>query len=78
VAASERASSVIQPTTTVAGELGITEGAEILIRERTMSESGEVLALAGSFFDRSLTRGTAIEAEDTGPGGVLACLLRLR
>ena len=28
-------------------------------------------------FARSLTRGTVIESVDTGPGGVLACLLEL-
>jgi GntR family transcriptional regulator len=61
----------------IARELGIEHGAEILVRERTMSENGEVVALASSYFPRSLTRGTVIEAEDTGPGGALACLIRL-
>jgi GntR family transcriptional regulator len=61
----------------IAAELRIEPGAEILVRERTMSEGGEVVALASSYFPRSLTRGTVIEAADTGPGGVFACLLRL-
>ena len=38
---------------------------------------GEVVALVSSYFPRSLTRGTVIEAAHTGPGGVFACLLRL-
>jgi GntR family transcriptional regulator len=61
----------------IAAELRIEPGAEILVRERTMSEDGEVVALATSCFPRSLTRGTVIETADTGPGGVFACLLRL-
>jgi GntR family transcriptional regulator len=61
----------------IADELRIEQGAEILVRERTMYEGGEVVALASSYFPRSLTRGTVIEAEDTGPGGVFVCLLRL-
>jgi GntR family transcriptional regulator len=61
----------------IAEELRIAPGSEILVRERTMSEDGEVVALASSYFPRSLTRGTVIETADTGPGGVFACLLRL-
>jgi GntR family transcriptional regulator len=61
----------------VAAELRIDRGAEILVRERTMSDGDEVVALATSYFPRSLTRGTVIETADTGPGGVFACLLRL-
>jgi GntR family transcriptional regulator len=61
----------------IAAELEIEQGAEILVRERTMSENGEVVALATSYFPRSLTHGTVIETADTGPGGVFACLLRL-
>ena len=61
----------------IAAELRIEQGAEIVVRERTMYEAGEVVALASSYFPRALTRGTAIEAADTGPGGVFACLLRL-
>jgi GntR family transcriptional regulator len=61
----------------IANELRIEQGAEILVRERTMYEAGEVVALVSSYFPRSLTRGTVIEAAHTGPGGVFACLLRL-
>lgn len=64
-------------STRIAAELRVPRGAEILVRRRTMYDGGEVVALASSFFPRSLTRGTVIEAEDTGPGGVFACLLRL-
>ena len=64
-------------TAGIAAQLRIEPGAEILVRERTMSEDGEVVALATSYFPRSLTRGTVIETADTGPGGVFACLLRL-
>jgi GntR family transcriptional regulator len=61
----------------IAHELRIAQGAEILVRERTMFDGGEVVALASSYFPRSLTRGTLIEARNTGPGGVYACLVRL-
>lgn len=61
----------------VAAELRVDPGTEILVRQRTMSERGEVVALAASYFPRSITRGTVIETPDTGPGGVFACLLRL-
>lgn len=61
----------------LAAELRIEPGAEILVRERTMWEAGEVVALATSYYPRSLTRGTVIETTDTGPGGGFACLLRL-
>ncbi len=61
----------------VATELRIEPGAEVLVRARTVSEDGEVVALAASYFPRALTRGTAIEDDDTGPGGALACLIRL-
>ena len=64
-------------STRIAAELRVEPGAEILVRQRTMSEGGEVVALASSYFPRTLTRGTVIEAPDTGPGGVFACLLQL-
>jgi len=52
----------------IAAELQIGKGAEIVVRERTMFDGGVVVALASSYFPRSLSRGTVIEAEDTGPG----------
>ncbi len=61
----------------IAAELRIEPGDAILVRERTMSEDGEVVALASSYFARALTRGTVIETADTGPGGVFACLIQL-
>jgi GntR family transcriptional regulator len=61
----------------VAAELRIEPGAEILMRERTLYEAGEVVGLTSSYFPRSLTRGTVIESADTGPGGVFVCLRRL-
>ena len=61
----------------LAAELCIAPGAEILVRERTMSDRGEVVALVTSYFPRAVSRGTAIETQDTGPGGAFACLLRL-
>ncbi len=64
-------------STRVAAELRVEAGAEILVRERTMSDGDDVVALATSYFPRAITRGTVIETADTGPGGVFACLLRL-
>ncbi len=61
----------------VAAPLRVAPGTEILVRERTMSDGDDVVALATSYFPRSITRGTVIETADTGPGGVFACLLRL-
>ena len=61
----------------IAAELRIEPGAEILVRERTMFDDGQVVALAASYLPRALTRGTVIESAETGPGGILACLLRL-
>ena len=58
----------------IAAELRIEPGAEVLVRERTMSEDGQVVALVSSYFPRTLTRGTMIETADTGPGGAFACL----
>jgi GntR family transcriptional regulator len=61
----------------IAADLQVEQGTEIVVRERVMFEAGEVVALASSYFPRSLTRGTVIEAADTGPGGVFVCLLKL-
>lgn len=44
-------------------------GDEVLVRERVMSADGVPVQLATSRFPRSVTRGTRIEEENTGPGG---------
>jgi GntR family transcriptional regulator len=64
-------------TVEVAADLRIEVGAEVLVRARTWAEDGEVVALATSYIARSVSVGTAIELADTGPGGVLACLIDL-
>jgi len=61
----------------IAAELKVETGTEVLVRERTMQTDDEVVALATSYFPRSLTRGTVIESTDTGSGGVTAALARL-
>ncbi|RSM37561.1 GntR family transcriptional regulator [Amycolatopsis balhimycina DSM 5908] len=58
----------------VAGHLAIDEGAEVTVRDRVMRADGLVVQLAVSHLSRELTRGTAIEDIDTGPGGTYARL----
>jgi len=58
-------------------ELGIGEHEEVLLRVRTMMDDGVIVALVNSCFPRSITRGTVIEDEDTGEGGVFARLKEL-
>lgn len=60
----------------LAAELGVAPGAELLVRDRKMSEDGEVVAVTSSYLPRCITHGTIIESPDTGPG-VLACLMQL-
>lgn len=57
-----------------AAELHIAVGDEILVRERVMSADGQPVQLATSRLPRTLTAGTAIERENTGPGGIYARL----
>lgn len=57
-----------------AAALGIQAGDEILVRDRVMSIGGQPTQLAVSRFPRAITKGTRIEQEDTGPGGVLSRL----
>lgn len=57
-----------------ATELRIDAGDEILVRERIMSADGQPVQLATSRLPRTLTAGTAIEHENTGPGGLYARL----
>ena len=58
----------------IATELGIAPGDEVLVRDRTMYGDDEVLQLATSYLPRDLSDGTAIEHNDTGPGGIYARL----
>ncbi|GAB3372643.1 GntR family transcriptional regulator [Amycolatopsis echigonensis] len=57
-----------------AQHLAIDEGAEVTVRDRVMRADGLVVQLAVSRLPRELTRGTAIEDVDTGPGGAYARL----
>jgi len=57
-----------------AAHLAIDEGAEITVRDRVMRADGLVVQLAVSRLPRELTRDTAIEQVDTGPGGAYARL----
>jgi GntR family transcriptional regulator len=58
----------------VAKALGIGSGAEVLVRDRVMYADDRPVQLATSYLPRELTADTAIEQEDTGPGGVYARL----
>jgi GntR family transcriptional regulator len=53
-----------------AGVLELPTGAEVLVRDRVMSIGGQPTQLATSRYPRTLTKGTKIEQDDTGPGGV--------
>lgn len=57
-----------------AQHLAINEGAEVTVRDRVMRADGLVVQLAVSRLPRDLTRGTAIEDVNTGPGGAYARL----
>ncbi|WP_409186743.1 GntR family transcriptional regulator [Amycolatopsis sp. VS8301801F10] len=57
-----------------ARHLAIDEGAEVTVRDRVMRADGLVVQLAVSRLPRELTRGTAIEDVNTGPGGAYARL----
>lgn len=52
-----------------ADTLRIAEGDEVVVRDRVMSADGIPVQLATSHLPRTVTRGTRIEDEDTGPGG---------
>lgn len=58
----------------VAAALELPVDAEVLVRDRVMSIGGQPTQLAISRYPRTLTRDTAIEQQDTGPGGVLSRL----
>ena len=54
--------------------LGVALGAELCVRDRVMSADGVAVQLAVSRLPRAVTKGTAIERENTGTGGVHARL----
>lgn len=58
----------------VAEALHLPAETQVLVRDRVMFADEEPVQLATSYFPRTLTEGTAIELEDTGPGGVYARL----
>jgi GntR family transcriptional regulator len=58
----------------VAAALGIDVGTDVLVRDRVMYADEQAVQLATSYLPRDLTRGTAMEAENTGPGGIYARL----
>jgi GntR family transcriptional regulator len=58
----------------VAELLDVPAGTELTVRTRVMSADGVAVQLATSRLPRDLTRGTAIEEVDTGPGGLYARL----
>lgn len=61
----------------VAAALRIEHGAPVCVRDRVMAADDEVLQLATSYLPRSITEGTRIEDENSGPGGIYARLEEL-
>ncbi|MCA1674001.1 MAG: GntR family transcriptional regulator [Actinobacteria bacterium] len=57
-----------------ATELRIEPGDEITVRERVIHADGHPVQLSTSRLPRAITRGTAIERKNTGPGGTYARL----
>lgn len=58
----------------VASALDLTPGDSVLVRERVMTADRQPTQLASSRLPRRITEGTAIEQDDTGPGGIYARL----
>ena len=58
----------------VAELLGVELGTPVAVRERRMLADGQPVQLAVSRLPRDVTEGTAIEEQDTGPGGIYARL----
>ncbi len=58
----------------VAQLLGLEPGVSVTVRERVMFADDIPVQLAVSRLPRDLTHGTAIEEDDTGPGGIYARL----
>lgn len=61
----------------VAVALGLDEGGTVLVRRRRYLLDGRPVMVATSSFPAALVRGTAVAAEDTGPGGAYARLAEL-
>lgn len=57
-----------------ATELQTEPGAAITVRARVMSADGQPIQLATSRLPRTITRGTLMEQQNTGPGGLYARL----
>jgi GntR family transcriptional regulator len=58
----------------IADLLGVDPDTDVCVRDRVMSRDNVPVQLAVSRLPRGLTRGTPIEQEDPGPGGVYARL----
>lgn len=63
-----------EPAGDFAEILGLSESDEVCIRDRVMRADGRPMMLATSRLPRDITRGTALEEVDTGPGGAHARL----
>ncbi|MEV0081877.1 GntR family transcriptional regulator [Saccharopolyspora sp. NPDC050642] len=63
-----------EPAQDYAELLGVEEGSELCVRDRVMSADDQPVMLAVSRLPREITRGTALEEVETGPGGVFARL----
>lgn len=61
-------------TAAVADDLGVDDGAPVTVRDRVMYADDQPFQLATSYLPADLTAGTAIEQENTGPGGIIARL----
>lgn len=58
----------------VAAALNIEPDTEVLVRDRLMYAGDEPVQLATSYLPRDLTRGTPMEKDNPGPGGIYARL----
>ena len=56
----------------VAERLGVRKGQKVLVRRRRYLLEGFPVEYAVSFVPTDISRGTAIELPDTGPGGIYA------
>jgi excisionase family DNA binding protein len=61
----------------IAADLGLAEGADILVRRRRYSTDARPVLLSTSCFPAELVAGSPIAEDDTGPGGAYARLADL-